>query len=29
LRSGSVLTPMIGHLATNSGAYTIAWLLTR
>jgi membrane protease YdiL (CAAX protease family) len=29
LRSGSVLAPMIAHLASNSGAYTIAWLLTR
>lgn len=29
LRSGSVLAPMMAHLASNSGAYTIAWLLTR
>ena len=27
LRSGSVLAPMMAHLASNSGAYTIAWLL--
>ena len=29
LRSGSVLAPMLAHLASNSGAYTIAWLVTR
>jgi len=29
LRSGSVLAPMMAHLASNSGAYTIAWLVTR
>ena len=29
LRSGSVLTTMMAHVASNSGAYTIAWLLTR
>jgi len=29
LRSGSVLAPMMAHLASNSGAYTIAWLLAR
>lgn len=29
LRSGSVLAPMLAHLASNSGAYTIAWLLAR
>ncbi len=29
LRSGSVLATMMAHVASNSGAYTIAWLLTR
>ncbi len=29
LRSGSVLAPMLAHVASNSGAYTIAWLLAR
>lgn len=27
LRSGSVLATMLAHVASNSGAYTIAWLL--
>ena len=29
LRSGGVLATMMAHVASNSGAYTIAWLLTR
>ncbi len=29
LRSGSVLATMMAHVASNSGAYTIAWLLAR
>ncbi|MCC5952953.1 MAG: CPBP family intramembrane metalloprotease [Acidimicrobiia bacterium] len=27
LRSGSLLAPMIAHVATNSGSFTVAWLL--
>ncbi len=29
LRSGSVLATMMAHVASNSGAYTIAWLVAR
>ncbi|MBI4884621.1 MAG: CPBP family intramembrane metalloprotease [Actinobacteria bacterium] len=29
LRSRSVLSTMLAHVASNSGAYTIAWLVTR
>ena len=29
LRSGSVLATMMAHIASNSGAYTIAWLVAR
>ena len=28
-RSGSVLATMMAHVASNSGAYTIAWLVAR
>jgi membrane protease YdiL (CAAX protease family) len=29
LRSGSLVAPMLGHIATNSGAFFIAWVLAR
>lgn len=29
VRSGSVLAPMMAHVASNSGAYTIAWVLAQ